>query len=107
MQLIRLVCVFVIAATLAACGTQPKGSVAGGEAHALRAPPYQVKGATDYDQQWIDETTEAGVAALGWPRPKPRPAEFDRPKVAPQPAAAPPPAKKKRWFERFRRKAAS
>lgn len=107
MLLIRLACVFVIAATLAACGTQPKVSVAGGEAHALRAPPYQVKGATPYDQDWIDETTEAGVAGLGWQRPAPRPPELDRPRVAPKPQAVPAPAKKKRWLDRFRRKAGS
>jgi hypothetical protein len=80
--------------------------VAGGEAHALQAPKYQVKGATPYDQGWIDETTEAGVAALGWERPQPRPPELDAPKVAakPAPAAQKPTVKKKHWYDRLRRK---
>jgi hypothetical protein len=72
-----------------------------------------VKGATDFDQRWIDETTEAGIAALGWKRPAPRPAEWDKPlarstmpaaPIAATPAVAADPApKKKRWRDRLRR----
>jgi hypothetical protein len=36
-------------------------------------PEYAVQGQTRYDQNWIDSNTEAGVAACGWQRPKPRP----------------------------------
>jgi hypothetical protein len=32
-----------------------------------------VIGRTRYDQNWIDSNTEAGIAACGWQRPKPRP----------------------------------
>jgi hypothetical protein len=94
-----------LAGTLAACGTPQTASVAGGEAHALKGPDFVVKGATDFDQKWIDETTEAGIAALGWKRPAPRPQEWDRPlarAVPPAPpAAAPAPAKKKSVLRRF------
>jgi hypothetical protein len=53
--------------------------VSGGEDHALKGPQFVIKGATDFDQRWIDETTEAGIAALGWQRPAARPAEWDKP----------------------------
>jgi hypothetical protein len=36
-------------------------------------PGYAVLGQTRYDQNWIDSNTEAGVAACGWQRPRPRP----------------------------------
>jgi hypothetical protein len=75
-------------------------SVADGEAHALKGPEVAIKGATDFDQRWIDETTEAGIAALGWQRPSARPPEWDKPlsrtaDASPLPAAKPPPAKKR------------
>lgn len=79
-------------------------SVADGEAHALKGPDVAIKGATDFDQRWIDETTEAGIAALGWPRPAARPPEWDKP-LAKEAAAAPAPApvkKKRRWLDRLR-----
>lgn len=67
------------------------------------APEYQIKGETPYDQKWADETTEAGVAGLGWKRPKPRPASLSKPKVT-----APSPKKtfKQRWlYFHFRERA--
>jgi hypothetical protein len=45
-------------------------------------PEYAVHGQTRYDQNWIDSNTEAGVAACGWQRPKPRPHELGRPLAA-------------------------
>jgi hypothetical protein len=42
-------------------------------------PEYAVLGQTRYDQNWIDSNTEAGVAACGWQRPKPRPQGRGRP----------------------------
>lgn len=98
MRLIKLVPVFGIAAMLAACGTPQVGSV-GGESRVITAPEYSLKGATPYDQEWIDETTEAGIAGLGWKRPKPRPASFDAKPVVK--AAAPKPATfKERWWRK-------
>ena len=41
-------------------------------------PEYAVLGRTGYDQNWIDSNTEAGVAACGWQRPKPRPQGLDK-----------------------------
>jgi len=74
-------------------------SVAGGEDHALKGPEFVVKGATDFDQRWIDETTEAGIAALGWKRPEPRPPEWDKPLA--KTAAVSQPVKKKRGWNLF------
>jgi hypothetical protein len=42
-------------------------------------PEYAVLGQTRYDQNWVDSNTEAGVAACGWQRPKPRPQVLGRP----------------------------
>jgi hypothetical protein len=55
-------------------------------------PEYTVVGQTRYDQNWIDSNTEAGVAACGWQRPKPRPQAQGKPARAKHHA----PAKKKR-----------
>lgn len=76
----------------------------------LKGPEVAVKGATDFDQRWIDETTEAGIAGLGWQRPAARPPEWDKPLAkharAPIPDVIPPDAKpvvkKKRWRDRIR-----
>jgi hypothetical protein len=111
MRLIRLAGVLALAGMLAACGTKPKGSVLGSEGGAIKPPDYAIKGATDFDQRWIDETVETGVSALGWKRPAPRPPEWDRP-LAPiatdaaaiaEPAqmGTPPKPKKKRWRDRL------
>jgi hypothetical protein len=55
-------------------------------------PDYVVLGQTRYDQNWIDSNTEAGVAACGWQRPRPRPQALSK-----SPGAKPhAPAKKKR-----------
>jgi hypothetical protein len=58
---------------MAACGTLRPASVGGGECRVFERPEYAVLGQTRYDQNWIDSNTEAGVAACGWQRPKPRP----------------------------------
>jgi hypothetical protein len=66
----------VTAVIAAACGTLQQGS-ATGKCPAFDAPTYVVKGKQQYDQDWIDSNTEAGVGACGWQRPKPRPPELD------------------------------
>ena len=92
----RALAMLTLAMTTAACGHNAEVSVTGGEARAIEPPEYEIKGATDFDQRWIDRTVEAGVAGLGWQRPKERPAAWDA-KPAPRAVAAPPvPAKKKR-----------
>ena len=73
MQLVRLAPIGVLALTVAACGTLRPASVGGGECRVFERPEYAVLGQTRYDQNWIDSNTEAGVAACGWRRPKPRP----------------------------------
>jgi hypothetical protein len=78
--------------TMTACGTLRPASVGGGECRVFERPGYAVLGQTRYDQNWIDSNTEAGVAACGWQRPKPRPQVLGRPAGAGHHG----PAKKKR-----------
>lgn len=71
-----------------------------GTCKVVHTPPVAVKGATAYDQDWIDETTEALVGGCRQPRPKARPPELN---AKPKPLVAPAPApKKKTWRERVR-----
>ncbi len=82
-----------------ACGTLPKGSVAGSDCTIAHTPEYAVKGKTQYDQNWVDRTTERLVAGCNQPRPKARPASLDAPKV--KPSAKKPTANeviKRRWW---------
>lgn len=58
----------------------------GGVCDAFPRPHYQVLGKTEFDQQWADRVTEAGVAGCSWARPEERPAALD----APAPAVAAP-----------------
>jgi hypothetical protein len=62
-----------------ACGTLRPASVGGGECRVFERPEYAVLGQTRYDQNWIDSNIEAGVAACGWQRPKPRPQTLGMP----------------------------
>lgn len=64
----------------------------GGVCDAFPRPQYQVLGKTDFDQQWADRVTEAGVAGCKWERPELRPAILDAPVAA---VPAPKPAAKK------------
>lgn len=43
----------------------------------VAAPEYAVRGKTDYDQRWVNRTTEGLVRGCGNPRPKARPPEWD------------------------------
>ena len=106
MRLIRLASASALALALAACGTSPKGSVLGSEGGALKGPEFAIRGKTEFDQRWIDETTEAGIEALGWKRPAPRPAEWDKP-LARNVVAPAPVKKKKRWLNLLRREPVS
>lgn len=100
-RLAQVAALLTLATTLAACGHNRAVSVTGGEARAIEPPPVEIRGATSFDQRWIDATIESGVQGLGWPRPAPRPPELDAKPVA-QPAAKPV-VKKKRFLDRFRR----
>jgi hypothetical protein len=83
---------------LAGCVTTNKGSVAG-ECRLVSTPQYAVKGRTNYDQNWIDDTTERLVGGCKQARPKARPASLDaKPKAAPLPKPAP----KASLWERFK-----
>lgn len=115
----------MIAALLAVCGTPLAGCASsgsdkfaslsgateqgGGACDAFPRPPYQVRGATPYDQEWADKTNEAGIAGCKWERPMPRPSFLDAPPIPPALAPAKrekpkeDPPKKKRFFDRFRK----
>lgn len=62
---------------LGGCMQTLTGSIAGGESKVFQRPEYVVLGKTSYDQNWIDNQVEGGVAAFGWKRPLPRPASLD------------------------------
>lgn len=97
--------------SLTACaGSRTKLLTMTGACDAFGAgPKYEIKGATRYDQDWIDDKVEAGIGGCEWERPAPRPqsldvkVQLDRPaKVVVAPPAKP---KKKRLFDRWRKKA--
>jgi hypothetical protein len=79
MRLVRLAPIGALALTVTACGTLRPASVASGECRVFERPDYVVLGQSRYDQNWIDSNTEAGVAACGWQRPKPRPQALGMP----------------------------
>jgi hypothetical protein len=58
-------------------GSNLPASVSGGECRVFVAAAHEMIGKTRYDQEWIDQTIESGVAACGWPRPKARPKNWD------------------------------
>lgn len=88
---------------LGGCATAPQGSVGGSECKVFERPQYVVRGARQYDQNWIDSTIEGGVGACGWARPAPRPAELDAPvSRAPQKAKAVPKKRKPAWLRMLR-----
>lgn len=94
----------LIAMLLAGCASAPPASVSGGECKVTHTPAYAVKGKTAYDQEWIDDTTEALVRGCKQPRPKARPASIDKPPhvmikmTSPTEGIAIPP-KKKHWWQ--------
>ncbi len=91
LQLVRVCLVGLIAAFLAGCaGEAPVGSVVGGECRLVSTPQYAVKGKTNYDQRWVNVTTESLVRGCGQARPAARPASFDQPVTAATEALPPP-----------------
>jgi hypothetical protein len=68
---------------LTACASRGPASIAGGECRVFSAPDYAIRGKAQVDQNWIDDTEEAGIAACKWSRPQARPVA----KVAPHKAA--------------------
>lgn len=96
----KMVLAVVVAATLTGCAGGPVGSIIGGECRAIPAPKVQMYGLAKVDQDYLDEVTEAGVAACNWPRPQARvrPAPLKVEAVAPLKPAA-----KKRFLDRFRK----
>jgi hypothetical protein len=91
------------------CAGSLPASVAGGECKIFAPPDYAIRGKTQKDQNWIDDTEEAGIAGCKWSRPKARPvaaAPVKKVKVDPLPPVkstvpAPPPVKK-HWWQRLK-----
>lgn len=86
----------LLAPLLAACETTGGGSVMGTDCKVFPRPAYEIRGATQHDQDWIDPTIESGVGGCHWARPALRPVEWDAPKaprhkvkVVPVPKAKP------------------
>lgn len=81
----------------------------GGECKAIPVAQYQIIGKTPFDQDYIDQVIESGVAACGWPRPAERPKNWDEVRTyARTVAAAPPVVQRPGIYQRvkakFRRK---
>ena len=99
---LSIAALFLTAALAGCAGTKRPASVAGGECRIFEAPPYEVRGQTSYDQDYIDGNVEAGIGGCGWKRPAARPPELDaRPKAA-KPVAHKPPKKKPSFLARVR-----
>ncbi len=83
-MIMRAAILALLAVLLAGCATNKEAftTISGGEAKVFEAPPYEVRGVTQYDQNWIDSQVEGGVAAFGWPRPAPRPAAIETRRAA-------------------------
>lgn len=64
----KLPAMLVIVMIFAAGGCSPRGDAS---CLVFQAPNYEIAGANDYSQRWIDTTIERGVAGCNWPRPKP------------------------------------
>lgn len=85
------------------CANSLPASVAGGECKVFAAPDYVIRGRAKADQAWIDDNTEAGIAACGWPRPKNRPEAKVAAVVVSPLVAAPQPQPKLHWWQRLGR----
>lgn len=97
--MIRILALLMLTPLLGGCLHTGTGSVSGGECKIFDGPKYVVRGATQYDQDWIDPTIESGVGGCKWARPAPRPASFD---AAPASKAVTKPVKKRGLFRRVK-----
>lgn len=91
--------IIALALPLGGCPSATRGSVAGGDCKIGHTPKYAVKGATSYDQEWIDDEIESLVRGCRQPRPLARPASLDAP-PKPTPGPAKPTPTKKHWWQR-------
>ncbi|UFW75218.1 hypothetical protein [Bradyrhizobium sp. WU425] len=97
--MIKIISIVLLTALLGGCASRGPGSIAGGECKIFEAPPYEVRGARAYDQDWIDSQVEGGVGGCRWKRPAARPASID---AAPVRKATPAPVKRKSLVRRIR-----
>lgn len=87
---------------LTGCAGNLPASVSGGECKIFRAPDFAIMGKTQVDQEWIDDNTEAGIAACKWSRPKKRPGAKVAAQVKTEVPAAP--TQPRHWWQRLRAK---
>lgn len=87
-------------------GSNRPASVSGGECRVFERPTYVVLGKTQHDQDWIDGNVEAGIGACGWPRPQPRPKDWDIKTAAAEPPRASVAAEKIGRIKHLRQKVA-
>lgn len=95
----RLAWLLLLLPLLGGCLQTTGGSVAGTECKFLERPEYAVRGARQYDQDWVDSTVEGAIGACRWKRPAPRPPEMD---AASTPKAMARPAKKRSLIHRVK-----
>lgn len=105
MKLSLLIVLIITLDMLAGCAAPPEGSVAGGECKIVHTPSYAVRGKTNYDQEWIDDTSEALVRGCKQARPKARPVSIDNPprlqiKMTSPTTGVTVKPKKKHWWQR-------
>lgn len=96
-QKLKTVLILVgIGTSLAGCATTGQLALSiKGACGSFQAPTFPVKGQAKRDQVWVDDTTESGVAACGWKRPKASAIvrKVAKPKIAQaQPTVVPAPA---------------
>jgi hypothetical protein len=96
--------VALIGMSLAGCAPSTKiASLQDDASKIFTEPPCAVESTTRQGQRWVNDTTESGIAALSWNRPK-KACEPDKPtsKAAPV-KATPVKTPKRRWLPFFGR----
>ena len=99
---LSIAALFLTVALAGCAGTKLPASVAGGECRIFEAPPYEVRGKTTYDQDYIDGNVEAGIGGCGWKRPAARPPGLDARPKANKPAVHKAPKKKPGFLARVK-----
>ena len=107
MNIPNILSICFVSILISGCAGSLPASVSGGECKVFAPPDYAIRGKTQVDQNWIDDTEESGIAACKWSRPKARPIVVSHAKATPLPpvrsTAVAPPHVKKHWWQRLRK----